>query len=116
MTDLSKYNALYAALSGNAALMAKITAISDVIPDNQESPYIKVGTANETHDLIEKGSEIEVTLHIWSEYLGRKEILEIRELVKAALPSWAMYEGIDIIQDSDEPNWWHGIITIKYYE
>lgn len=118
MTALLKHNELITALRGNAALMAKITALKDSVPDNQQSPYILVGdtTNNGIVDIENSSNEIYTYFHIWSNYKGRKEVLEINDLLKAALPDWCYYEAITVLQDSDEPTWWHGVVTIHYYD
>lgn len=118
MNMLAKHAALYAALKNNAALAAVITGIYDMPPDNAASPYIQVGDTQEVSDdlLNNTGAEITTTLHIWSRYAGRKEILQINNLIFEALPEWALYDGIEIIRDSAEPDWWHGVIDIRYYE
>lgn len=114
MTNLLKVDEIYTALTTNSALMAKVTKIADIIPDGQASPYIQIGVMNEVHDVIDVGSQISLRLHIWSNYAGRKELFEIRELLKTALPSFCMVTDFETLQDSEEPNWWHGIMTIKY--
>lgn len=118
MNMLAKHAALYAALKSNAALAAVITGIYDMPPDNAISPYIQVGATQEVSDelLDNSGAEITTTLHIWSRYAGRKEIMQIRDKIINALPPWALYDGIEIMRDSAEPDWWHGIVDIRYYE
>ncbi|WP_034443512.1 DUF3168 domain-containing protein [Cloacibacillus evryensis] len=118
MSMLTKHTELYAALKNNAALAAVITGIYDMPPDNAASPYIQVGDTQEVSDdlLNNTGAEITTTLHIWSRYAGRKEILQIGALIKKALPAWALDDGMEIMRDSAEPDWWHGVIDIRYYE
>lgn len=118
MSMLTKHTELYAALKNNAALAAVITGIYDMPPDNATSPYIQVGATQEVSDelLDNTGAEITTTLHIWSRYAGRKEIIQISALVKMAMPDWALYDGIEIMRDDAEPDWWHGVIDIRYYE
>ena len=118
MNTLAKHTALYAALNNDAALRALITGIYDMPPDNAVSPYIQVGATQEVSDelLDNTGAEITTTLHIWSRYAGRKEVLRICELVRAALPAWTLYDGIEIMRDGAEPDWWHGVMDVRYYE
>lgn len=117
MTDLLKHNQLYAALNTNAALKAKVTGIYEMPPDNAVSPYIQVGEAWETTDVIDDSEgQVKLRLHLWSSYAGRREIYEIRDLVKRALPAWAIYDGMTVMRDDAEPDWWHGIIDVRYYD
>ena len=115
---LLKHSELYAALTNNAELMAKVTGVYDMPPDNAASPYIEVGATTEANDelLDNSGAEVSATLHIWSNYHGRKEVLEVRDLIVAAIPSWALYDGIEVLRDSAEPDWWHGVVDIRYYD
>lgn len=118
MSEFLKHNELITALRGNTALMAKVKVIKDIVDDNQQSPYILVGdtTNNGLVDVANITNDVTTYLHIWSDYEGRKEVLEISELLKAALPDWCFYGGITILKDSDEPTWWHGVVTIHYYD
>ena len=115
--SLIKQDLLIQALTSNAALMAKVTKIADIVPDSQTSPYIVLGEATENPDLLENNdAEILTQIHIWSSYKGRKEVLEIRNLVVAALPEWCLYDGIRIIKDTEtNPVWFHGILQIRYF-
>ena len=118
MSIIDKHAALYAALKDNAALSAVITGIYDMPQDNAISPYIQVGATQEVNNelLDNAGAEITTTFDIWSSYKGRKEIMQIRDKIINALPPWALYDGIEIMRDSAEPDWWHGIVDIRYYE
>ncbi|OUO91827.1 DUF3168 domain-containing protein [Cloacibacillus sp. An23] len=122
MTDLMKYEALYKALAGNSALMAKISGIYDEPPDDAVSPYIAVASVQNVSDelLDNSGSEVTVDLDVWARANasagGRRQILEINDLITAAVPSWALYDGIEIMRDAAEPDWWHGVATIRYYD
>ena len=118
MTNLLKHSELITALRGNAALMAKITKLADSVADAQPTPYIVVGqtTENCLQTTDNTTNEITTIFHVWSTYNGRKEVLEIRDLFKAALPEWCYYNGTEILKDSDEPTYWHGIISISYID
>ena len=118
MTALMNHAALYSALKNNAALSAKVSGLFDVVPTTAAFPYIEVGEVFEVNDEIldNRGAEITLRLHVWSKYAGRKEIYEIRALIIAALPEWCLYDGINVMRDPDEPDIWHGIIEIKYFD
>ncbi len=69
-------------------LKAKLTTpVYDNVPDNAKIPYITIGetTALNWSTKIEAGQEITHTLHIFSQYPGMKEILELTDQVIQAL-------------------------------
>ena len=113
-----KHQKLYEALTSNAALMAKVSCITDDPPPNVTTPYIEVGETYEGNgELVDNScAAVVVTLHIWSNYKGRKEVLEIRDLLIAAIPDWCLFEMFSVEQDSKEPVWWHGIFEIRYFD
>ncbi len=122
MSSLMKYDELYKTLAENTALMAKVSGIYDSPQDDAAPPYIEVSTVQEVNDelLDNSGAEVTVDLDIWARAGtvagARKQILEIRDLIVAAIPSWALYDGIAIMRDAGNPDWWHGIATIRYYD
>ena len=122
MAKLMKYDELYKTLVENAALMAKVSGIYDSPQNDAAPPYIEMSTVQEVNDelLDNSGAEVTVDLDIWAQAGAvagaRKQILEIRDLIVNAIPSWALYDGIVIMRDTAEPDWWHGVATIRYYD
>ena len=122
MTNLLKHDEFISALQSNIPLMAAVSGIYDNPPASAAAPYIVVGNTKESSDeLIDNsGAEIETILHIWStgdkSGGGRKRVLEVRALILDALPNWMLYDGIEIFRDPSEPNWWHGAMTLRYYD
>lgn len=122
MSDLMKYDELYKTLAGNAALMTKVSGIYDSPQDDAAPPYIEMSTVQEVNDelLDNSGAEVSVDLDIWAKASGvsgaRKQILEIRDRIVDAIPAWALYDGIVIMRDGGNPDWWHGVATIRYYD
>lgn len=122
MSKLMKYDELYKALAGNTALMVKVSGIYDSPQDDAAPPYIEMSTVQEVNDelLDNSGAEVTVDLDIWAQAGAvagaRKQILEIRDLIVAAIPSWALYDGIAIMRNAGNPDWWHGVATIRYYD
>ena len=51
------------------------------------------------------------TLDVWSEYQGRKEVLEIIDLVKGLLPTEWFLEEFYVLDDPS--GWYHGVGVIK---
>jgi hypothetical protein len=71
--------AIYSRLTGDATLMGKITGVFDQVPENQPFPYVTIGeyTSVPFRTMTRFGEEVTVTLHIWSQYNGFKEALDI---------------------------------------
>lgn len=82
--------AVYTALTGHAALMAAVAGVYDGEADQAAAfPYIVVGSATEVpaHTFGRKGWGDTLTIHVWSNYGGRKQALEILDLIDDALAS-----------------------------
>ncbi len=120
--SLLKHQMLYEALTSNEALMAKVSCITDEPLPDVQAPYIVMGETYEGNgELVDNScAAVVVTLHIWSNYRGRKEVLEIRDLLVAALPNWCLFEmfevNSDTERDSQDSVWWHGIFEIRYFD
>lgn len=76
---LSIQGAIYNILTSDAPLMAKVSGVFDFVADNHAYPFITIGESTsipyETFD--RHGEETTVVFHIWSRYLGFKEIDQI---------------------------------------
>lgn len=85
--DLQK--AMFAALTGNAALVALMggTRIFDRAPTDAAFPYVTFGRTSvfDWSTSTEDGLEHLVTLHVWSKAKGRKEAFAVLDAVRAAL-------------------------------
>ena len=81
--------AVFAALSGDAALTAALGAsrIHDHAPANVAFPYITFGrtTVYDWSTGTEEGGEHIFTIHVWSKAKGKAEALEIMGIVKAIM-------------------------------
>lgn len=75
---------IYAALNGSVTgIGGASVAVYDDVPENTSLPYVVIGeetTANSGTKTLD-GVEHTLTLHIWSEYRGRREIKEIMESI-----------------------------------
>lgn len=101
--------------------------VYDDFPKNVSMPYIIMGEIDgrDWSDKFRPGQEIGVTMHIWSNYPGKKEVAEIMNGVLQALTSEpislgiefnAICEGLDmseIIIDIDGVTR-HGILRFRY--
>lgn len=58
---------IYAQLTGDATLMAKVTGVYDFVPDNKAYPFIQIGEVDfqdwSTHTF--DGFEGTITIHLW---------------------------------------------------
>lgn len=80
--------ALYAALANDATLAGRVTGIySGRAPQGTAAPYIVVGEKTErdssTHSTL--GAESTAAIHIWSEYRGEREVLELYDELRRVL-------------------------------
>lgn len=78
---LSIQKTVFARLRADQDLMMKITGVFDEVPRDQLMPYVTVGDATSSpfRTMSRFGEEVTITLHIWSQYNGFKESLEILE-------------------------------------
>ncbi|RLP25304.1 DUF3168 domain-containing protein [Mesorhizobium sp. YM1C-6-2] len=93
--------AIFGALGANAALTALVgTRILDHAPANVAFPYITFGRTS-VYDWstgTESGAEQLFTLHVWSKAKGKKEALEIMDLVRGTLHDAALeLEGHNLV-------------------
>lgn len=71
--------AVHAALTGDAPLMAMVTGVFDHVPAETAFPYITMGenTARHWGAAGLDGVEATLTLHAWSRARGRRQVKEI---------------------------------------
>ena len=101
--------------------------IFDNLPEQAEFPYIVMGevSGRDWSDKFEPGQEVFSTVHIWSQYPGRKEAAEMQDAVLRALTSSPLALGPDfhavfvaldmseMIIDIDGTTR-HGVVRMKY--
>lgn len=88
--------AAYGALTGHAPLMAAVAGVYDgEAAQDAVAPYIVVGSATEVpaNTFGRRGWGDTLTIHVWSEYNGRREALEILDLIDAALANPLVIDG-----------------------
>ena len=75
--------ALYTALTGDATLMALITAVYDDVPMKTAYPYVVIGDCTWLYWDTDTttGGEATCTLHTWSRYSGRLEVKNIQKAI-----------------------------------
>lgn len=78
---LKLQKAIYAALTGDATLMAKIRGVYDSVPQAQEFPFVVIGEADfdpfDSHS--QNGFEGILTIHTWARGRGRAQVLDIQD-------------------------------------
>jgi len=101
--------------------------VFDDMPEKEVFPYVVMGevTARDWSDKFESGQEVYSTLHIWSQYAGRKEADEMADSILQALtlspldllPNFRAvldrFDSYDLIIDIDGKTR-HGIIKMRY--
>lgn len=93
--DLQK--ALFEALVGDAALSSVLGGekIFDHAPADVRFPYVTFGRTSlyDWSTSTESGTEQLFTLHVWSKAKGRKEVLDIMQIVRLRLDDAALGLG-----------------------
>ncbi len=76
--------AVYDALSVPGAVAAPVY---DDVPQGAAMPYVAIGdsTIAPAGSKTEDGEDHSLTLHVWSQYAGRREVKELLGQIKAAL-------------------------------
>lgn len=80
------FDKLEAVFSDSPPPVAGVT-VHDHVPPGTQCPYIAIGedTAIDRGDKTNPGQETTITLHIWSEYRGRREVKQIMAAIYDAL-------------------------------
>ena len=101
--------------------------VFDENPENESYPYVDMEeiTAKPWLDKLEDGMEVYSTIHVWSQYHGRKEADEMADKILQALSSSAIavgsnfrtaldrLDGYNLLVDLDGKTR-HGILRFKY--
>ena len=90
MSAWALQQAVFAALSGDAALTALIGArIFDGVPETAALPYLVLGEASETA-AADNAISHTLALHIWSRAGGTREVKQIAAVVRSCLDGAAL--------------------------
>lgn len=89
--SLAIQSAIYNTLRLDSVINGMVSGVYDDVPEGSSFPYITIGddTAINAGSKSLDGIEYTLTLHVWSQYRGRKEVKEIMQ---------RMYE---LLHDSD---------------
>ncbi|MDE3017264.1 MAG: DUF3168 domain-containing protein [Pseudomonadota bacterium] len=86
-SHLPLQEAVYAALTGDATLMALVSGVFDRPPEGTAFPYVTLGesTGSDWSSAATVGMEHHFTLHVWSREGGRKQSASIMERLHTLL-------------------------------
>ena len=120
--------ALYGKLSNDTALMNTITGVHDIVSADAVKPYITIGEPNVTPHKTKSsyGENTVLSLHVWSDYGGKKEIYDIFNLILASLKEPLIIGGsflmlkrelvsMNALHDPVEDGVVHGIIELRFF-
>jgi hypothetical protein len=113
-------------LSQDMGLNSKNIPVYDHVLDSAGYPRITLGedTVKDWSTKLDYGEEITHTLHVWSQYKGKKEVKEIMNLILESLTEplsldsgffveFSKLDFMEVINDSDGLTK-HGIIRLRF--
>jgi len=121
--------AIFSRLNNNTALNSKITGVFDFVPQDTPFPYVVIGnpTVSPFETKLSYRENIPWTLHCYSDYRGKKETMEILNLMVQALTKepWKV-EGFTVNRFNIEPNMrvippadvgfpYQGVLNVRFY-
>ena len=85
-------------------------------PADQPSPYAVLGAVQELPGrlLADTERKLFVTLHLWSEYQGKVELLRLADAVEQALPFNFCFDDFQLLKD-EASGWEHLAMTLRVY-
>jgi hypothetical protein len=117
--------ALYDRLKNDTTLITRADVLDDV-PKGTPMPYVTLGeeTVNDYSSKTFDGEDATHTLHVWSDYNGKKEAKEILDLVLQSItanplviPGFTL-EGIQrefMEVFNDGGGVYHGVMRLRFY-
>ncbi|SFG10643.1 DUF3168 domain-containing protein [Sporolactobacillus nakayamae] len=95
---LNVQDAVFQRLANDPGLSSAVTGIFDKVPENEQFPYVVFGRCYGTPYRTKStdGERIELTLDIWSGDNGKKETIDLVNLIGAALEEDLSLEHADI--------------------
>lgn len=82
---------VYTRLSGDTELVTTLgAAVYDHVPDSAAFPYVALGDVTEgfADNMGRTGRNLTITVHIWSQYAGMKQVKQIADRVDDLLDRW----------------------------
>lgn len=95
---LNVQDAVFQRLANDPVLSSAVTGIFDKVPENEQFPYVVLGRCYGTpyRTKTTDGERIELTLDIWSGDNGKKETIDISNLIGAALEAPIFLDSADL--------------------
>ncbi|WP_028977411.1 DUF3168 domain-containing protein [Sporolactobacillus terrae] len=95
---LNVQDAVFQRLANDPGLSAVVTGIFDKVPETKNFPYVVLGRCYATPYRTKStdGERIELTLDIWSGDNGKKETIDIANLIGAALEDPLSLDSADL--------------------
>ena len=117
--------AIYQRLSSYPALAGKVTGVFDAVDEDQAFPYVTISEPSMLPFTVKQrfGEELTVVLHVWSDYAGKKEAVDIINLCTAALAEKLTLDSFTIqkidvdsirVFDDADPRIRHGVLRLRY--
>jgi hypothetical protein len=116
---------IFQRLSSDFAVMQKVKGVFDAVEEDQPFPYITIGEPTSEQFVLKQKfvEELSIVIHAWSTYEGKKEAVDILNLVLMSLSKRMDLKGftiekVDVNQirvfDDTDPRIKHGIVRMKY--
>lgn len=99
------------------ATLEGLTGVFDEqAPADQPSPYAVLGAVQELPGRLIADSErkLYVTLHLWSDYHGKVELLGLVDAIETALPNNFCFDDFQLLRD-EASGWEHLVMTLRVY-
>ncbi len=121
------HDAVYQQLAGSAPLTTLLGGVNifDDVPQGTLYPYVTIGDTDTRHwhTQTEVGHEHRMTLHVWSQYAGRREVHQIIDAIDNALDGADLTLGDHVLINLRTIFWtglrdldgetYHGIIRFR---
>jgi hypothetical protein len=117
---------IYSTLASHTPLMNKINGVYDEVPADVVVPYVAIGnpTVNDWGTKTNDGEDITFTLHVWSNYDGKREVYDIFALILESLKTTLSLDGgfsVEFkqrefmeVMDDNVTNQKHGVIRLRF--
>jgi len=122
---LELQTAIYKLLKSSVLLTEKVSGVFDAVPENQPYPYVVIGSpfTNPFDTKVTNGEEINLTIHVWSDYNGKKECYELLNICQQLLNYRHDVTNFKILRidrkgtqvfDDIDPRIRHGVLNLRY--
>lgn len=123
MFELQK--GIFENLSTNPSLKAKVKGVFDAVEEGQAFPYVTISEPSMLPFTTKQkfGEELSIVIHVWSDYSGKKQAIDILNTCLTVLKQRMDLDGfvirkVDVdsmrVFDDADPRIRHGILRLKY--